>query len=312
MKPPICFTPDEQAHLVALAVGGAPAGETLGLPPISERETVHVRIRAKILLMLQEQVRNEDIAQACGCTGGTVYNIRRRYEKGGLTAALVYHTNYTYTGCITAEVAERITALSRSDPPEGLRKWTMDRLTQEVMNRGIVESISYHTVARILRKRLPSRAPRQAAPPSKPNPRVRHPGLTLKPGDKERLEAIVNAREEPAAWAPWQVMRAAVLLHLALTPPLLKREIAERCRCTIPTIAKTTRQYEREGLDRVLNRDRGKRTGEKKDAADQRAVDQRSTDQRSTDQRSTDQKSADHRLTDLVSAGQKSADQGAA
>ncbi|GHT88024.1 hypothetical protein FACS1894137_16040 [Spirochaetia bacterium] len=269
--------------------------------------------------------------------GGTVYNIRRRYEEGGLTAALVYHTNYTYTGCITAEVAEQITALSRSDPPEGLRKWTMDRLTQEVMNRGIVESISYHTVARILRKRLPSRAPRQAAPPSKPNPRVRHPGLTLKPGDKERLEAIVNAREEPAAWAPWQVMRAAVLLHLALTPPLLKREIAERCRCTIPTIAKTTRQYEREGLDRVLNRDRGKRTGKKKDATDQRSVDQmsadqrsvgqksadqrvtdqrstdqRSTDQRSADQRSADQKSADHRLTDLVSAGQKAADQGAA
>ncbi|GHT82277.1 hypothetical protein FACS1894137_00860 [Spirochaetia bacterium] len=204
-----------------------------------------------------------NIAAACGCTQNTVLNIRRRYFKEGLEAALI-HKPYN-TNILTPEMAERVVALSRSAPPAGHRRWTLTLLTKAVIEQGIVESLSYPTVARTLRKYYPSPATRlPAAVPviKKPRKKAARVPLTLKPGEQERLEEMVNEKEEPPRWAAWQTLRAEVLLHLARTPPLTKRQAADLCHCSPTLIDTVTRQYETDGLERVLTQQRGTWTGE--------------------------------------------------
>ncbi|GHT88392.1 hypothetical protein FACS1894137_16670 [Spirochaetia bacterium] len=258
MKKPVPLSPDERERLAALAEG-APTGT-------SAEEARHVRLRAKALLLLHEQGRLMDIAAACGCTQNTVLNIRRRYFKEGLEAALI-HKPYN-TNILTPEMAERVVALSRSAPPAGHRRWTLTLLTKAVIEQGIVESLSYPTVARTLRKYYPSPATRlPAAVPviKKPRKKAARLPLTLKPGEQERLEEMVNAKEEPPRWAAWQTLRAEVMLHLARTPPLTKRQAADLCHCSPTLIDTVIRQYETDGLERVLTQQRGTWTGEKKD-----------------------------------------------
>ncbi|GHT88019.1 hypothetical protein FACS1894137_16020 [Spirochaetia bacterium] len=145
------------------------------------------------------------------------------------------------------------------------------------MEQGIVDSLSYITVARTLRKYYPSPATRlPAAVPviKKPRKKAARLPLALKPGEKERLEEMVNAKEEPPRWAAWQTLRAEVLLHLARTPSLTKRQAADLCHCSPTLIDNVTRQYESDGLERVLTQQRGTWTGEKKADADRGAIDQ--------------------------------------
>jgi hypothetical protein len=55
------------------------------------------------------------------------------------------------------------------------------------------------------------------------------------------------------------VLRAAVLLHLTSAPPLTKEHIADLCRCSFTLVNTVIRQYETDGLERVLTQQRGKR-----------------------------------------------------
>ncbi|GHT82806.1 hypothetical protein FACS1894137_02420 [Spirochaetia bacterium] len=185
-------------------------------------------------------------------------------------------------------MAERVVALSRSPPPAGHRRWTLTLLTKAVMEQGIVESLSYPTVARTLRKYYPSpatRLPDTVPRMRKPSKRAARVPLVLKSGERERLEEMVNAKEEPPRWSAWQMLRAEVLLCLTRTPLLTKRQAADLCHCSPTVIDNVTRQYQTDGLERVLTRQRGTWTGEKKDDADRGSVD---IDLWPTDRRSAD------------------------
>jgi hypothetical protein len=125
-------------------------------------------------------------------------------------------------------------------------------------------------VARTLRKYYPSpaaRLPDTVPRLRKPNKKAARVPLALMPGERERLLGMVNAKEEPPRWAAWQTLRAEVLLCLARTPPLTKRQAADLCHCSPTLVATVIRQYETDGLERVLAKQRGDWTGGEKDGA---------------------------------------------
>jgi transposase len=260
---PLKLAPGEKDLAEALA-GGVSVEEAFGFPPgvaaVSARDAPNIRRRAQILLLAQERPRPvPDIAKACGCTEPTVYGVLNRYRAGGLEGALL-HKSHTYTRLVTPEMAERVTALSRSPPPAGHRRWTDVLLARAAVEQGIAERISRNTVSRILSKRRPRPAPRLPDDASLPRAQreTRSP-LVLKEGEKERLERMVFAAGGvPAKWAEWQVRRAAALLYLAVTPALTKQQAAGLCHCSITLLNTLIRQYEADGLERVLSRQRGK------------------------------------------------------
>jgi transposase len=218
--------------------------------------------------LAREQNRTvPEIAAACGCTQPTVYQVLHRYREGGLENALV-HKTYTYTKTVTAEIARRVIALSESAPPAGHRRWTDELLAQAAIEQGIAKRISRSTVCRILRKHQPHPTPKPPASAALPvvKRKTRLP-MPLKDGEKERLDGIVNdAAAGGAAWTAWQVQRAAVLLYLSLSPALTKQQVADLCHCSVTMVNALIRQYEAEGLERVLSRQRG---GRKEDAEKQ-------------------------------------------
>jgi hypothetical protein len=123
-----------------------------------------VRLRARILLMLADAPASSGchnaaaVAAACRCCLGTVHRLHRCFTAGGLDAALTNKT-FTYVKLVTPAMAAQILALSRTPPPAEAGKkprWTLARLTQAVIDRGIADHISFVTVSRILRAARPS------------------------------------------------------------------------------------------------------------------------------------------------------------
>jgi hypothetical protein len=53
---------------------------------------------------------------------------------------------------ITGDVEARVIALACSNPPKGYAKWTLRLLADQTVELGYVETISYVSVARILKK----------------------------------------------------------------------------------------------------------------------------------------------------------------
>jgi transposase len=123
------------------------------------------RIRhAGILLALDEIPANRGltdvkIAAAFQVWEHTVANIRKRYEAGGLKAALGRARQPAAVNAKMDEEAEaKIVALASGKPPEGYARWTTRLLAVRVVELGILESISHTAVWELLKKLKPSGA----------------------------------------------------------------------------------------------------------------------------------------------------------
>ena len=57
---------------------------------------------------------------------------------------------------LDARAEARLVALSCSDPPEGRERWSMRLLADRMVELGHVESVSYETVRRTLKKTISS------------------------------------------------------------------------------------------------------------------------------------------------------------
>jgi len=91
---------------------------------------------------------------AFSCNRSTVEGIRKRFVLEGLDSALERKkrakppTERILDGAKEA----RLIALACSEPPEGRSRWTLRLLADELIALEIVESISYRTVQRTLKK----------------------------------------------------------------------------------------------------------------------------------------------------------------
>ena len=125
---------------------------------VEGKESDRTILRAKILLQSDTTVNGKmsvpKIAEMLGTTHTTVQTVRMEYGKGGIEAA-VYRkkrADNIETRRINTEVRRQILELSKEEPPQGRKRWSLRMLCKEVVDRGIIDHISVDTMATIIKK----------------------------------------------------------------------------------------------------------------------------------------------------------------
>jgi Fe2+ transport system protein FeoA len=113
--------------------------------------------RAHILLKADADGPNwtdRRIAEAFDCRTKTVENVRQRLVEFGFRDALDRSRRETppVEKLLDGDQEARIIATRLGSPPSGYANWTLRLLARKVVELGIVESVSYETVRRTLKK----------------------------------------------------------------------------------------------------------------------------------------------------------------
>ena len=125
---------------------------------VSRGKAAAYRIKhANILLTVDAEGPNwsdAETAEALGCHGNTVRNVRQRFVEQGLDAALERKKQErpSRPKIFDGEKEARLIATACSEPPEGRARWTMQLLADEVVALEIVEAASASTICRTLKK----------------------------------------------------------------------------------------------------------------------------------------------------------------
>ena len=83
----------------------------------------------------------------------TVERVRKRFVEEGLETALVpAKPNRVYERKLDGEGEAHLIALACSEAPEGRHRWTLELLADRMVVLGHVDSVSYQTVGRVLKK----------------------------------------------------------------------------------------------------------------------------------------------------------------
>lgn len=139
---PLYLKPEQRAQLeTGIKSGNAPA---------------RVQTRARILLLAdrsQGEFRTDkEIAESLLCSTATVANVRHRFQKEGLQAALVEKPRPGRAPKITGDIEAQLTLIACSDPPEGRARWTIRLLTSRVIELGLLDAIDHTTIWERLKK----------------------------------------------------------------------------------------------------------------------------------------------------------------
>jgi hypothetical protein len=113
--------------------------------------------RAQILLTADADGPNwtdERIAEAFSCRTRTVEKIRQRLVEQGFEETLhrVERAQPPVEKLLTGEQEARIIAMRLGPPPKGYANWSLRLLARKVVELNIVDSVSYETVRRTLKK----------------------------------------------------------------------------------------------------------------------------------------------------------------
>jgi transposase len=100
-----------------------------------------------------------DIAAHFHVSMQTVHNIRKAYAECGLAVALGRKKRETppVPPKITGDVEARIIAIGCSSPPEGRARWSVRMIADRTVELEILDTISYESVRRVLKKTSSSR-----------------------------------------------------------------------------------------------------------------------------------------------------------
>lgn len=112
--------------------------------------------RARILLLADrisdKWNRYGKIAEVMHSDPSTVSNVCRQYVMGGIEVALNEKPRPGRAPKITGEIEARLILLACSEPPEGQQRWTLKLLAGQLVELGLVESISDVAVYKRLKK----------------------------------------------------------------------------------------------------------------------------------------------------------------
>jgi transposase len=108
--------------------------------------------RAYILLHSDNQNTDEAIAAMLFCSEDTVRRTRIRYLNEGLDAALEDKPRSGREPTLNAQQEAYLVALACSEPPPGQERWTLELLTQRMVDDEQVETLSPETVRLTLKK----------------------------------------------------------------------------------------------------------------------------------------------------------------
>lgn len=135
------------------------SNETRSLKNILTCGTASARAlnRARLLDLLHRRHQPAKIAAVLQLSTQTVYNVKRRYLKGGLQAALFDKARSGRPVEIDGKQRARITALACSTPPEGRARWTLRLLADKAVELGYCPRLSHTAARQVLKKTLSSR-----------------------------------------------------------------------------------------------------------------------------------------------------------
>jgi transposase len=95
---------------------------------------------------------DSQICEAFEVSPSGVYRVRKRFAQEGLSALNRRPSSRPRPRLLDGEQEARLVALACSSPPEGSARWTLHLLADRMVTLEYVESISYETVRRTLKK----------------------------------------------------------------------------------------------------------------------------------------------------------------
>lgn len=120
----------------------------------------HVITRARVLLMLDrtgktDHVRYKRTAEYAQISVQSVYNMRDEFlNKHDIDSYLNRKKRETppIKPKLDGEAEAKVIALACSKPPEGHKRWTLRLLAEKTVELQIVDTVSYMTISRLLKK----------------------------------------------------------------------------------------------------------------------------------------------------------------
>lgn len=113
---------------------------------------------ARILLQADEAeggpcFTDQAIAGVLQVSARTVERVRQRFIDQGLEAALIpKRSERVYARLLDGVQEAHLIALACSEPPDGKSRWTLRLLADRMVELDYVETVSYETVRRVLKK----------------------------------------------------------------------------------------------------------------------------------------------------------------
>ena len=113
--------------------------------------------RARILLLADESPSgpsktDKEIMEVLEVSARTVASTRQRFVEEGLDGALNEKPRPGRPPRFTGRDEAMLTAIACSDPPEGYGRWSVRLLSDNLVELGVVDSISRETVRLMLKK----------------------------------------------------------------------------------------------------------------------------------------------------------------
>ena len=96
---------------------------------------------------------NEQVTGVLKISMKKIDRVKKRFVEEGLDVALNGHKGErVYEKKADGDLEAHLVALSCSDPPEGFARWSLRMLADRVVELNYIDSISYETVRRVLKK----------------------------------------------------------------------------------------------------------------------------------------------------------------
>jgi len=114
--------------------------------------------RARILLLADQAEggsakSDPEIVESLGCGRASVERVRKRFVAEGLEASLKPKPSHrVYERKMDGKAEAHLIALACSPAPEGRSRWTLRLLSDQMVALEHVESVSFETVRRVLKK----------------------------------------------------------------------------------------------------------------------------------------------------------------
>jgi len=98
-------------------------------------------------------VTNEQISKVLKVGMRTIDRIKKKFIEEGLDATLERRpTSRVYERKLDGDLEAKLITLCCSDPPEGFSRWSLRLLADKLVELKYVDSISYVTVRKVLKK----------------------------------------------------------------------------------------------------------------------------------------------------------------
>jgi transposase len=96
---------------------------------------------------------NEQVANVLKISMKKIDRVKKRFVEDGREVALNGHKgSRVYEKKADGDLEAHLVAISCSEPPEGFARWSLRLLADRVVELNYIESISYETVRRVLKK----------------------------------------------------------------------------------------------------------------------------------------------------------------